>query len=86
MQVMENTINQMAEWAAESAVEAFGKDQPAKARDAYDFVCQVQYESETEPEFPQLTSQQFRAFRHDYCRWLRNHGVALDVATEAAFR
>lgn len=44
------------------------------------------YDNETDPMFPQLSSREIRAFRHAYCRWLRNDGVSLDVATKASFR
>jgi hypothetical protein len=86
LETIENTINTMAELAAKAAVEAFGTDQPATASDAYEFICQLQYDNEADEEYPHLTDSQFCKFQHDYCRWLRNNGVSVDVATKAAFR
>jgi hypothetical protein len=86
MEAIENTINTMAELAAESGVNAFGKDDPPTARIAYSFIFQLQYDNESESEFPQLTGVQFRRFRHEYSRCLINNGVRLDVAYKAATR
>lgn len=78
-------INDMAELAARSAIDAFEKDQLPPATMAYSFVYQLEYDEVDEPLPPQLTAREFRHFRHDYCRWLRNLGVSTDTAQVAAF-
>jgi hypothetical protein len=79
-------INDMAEHAAHAALDAFGKDQLPSALTAYSFVFQVEYDEADGPMPPQFTGREFRAFRHDYCRWLRNLGVDTETAQAAAFR
>lgn len=78
-------INTMAEHAALAAADCFGKLDPPGAPTAYIFIYQVAYDDENGPLPAQLTSREFRKFRHDYCRWLRNAGVDLDTAQTAAF-
>jgi hypothetical protein len=70
-------INDLAEEAAQAALDAHGIDQLPSASVAYSFMCE-QVWPETKPVVPVLSGTEFRQFKHDYRRHLRNAGVPLE--------
>src|SRR6266550_5343010 len=67
---MTNTeINNLAERAAISAIDAHGVDNVPSAAVAFDFIQNLDYE--LEEEVPVLTRREYRQFVHDYNRHVR---------------
>jgi hypothetical protein len=84
-----NLINELAQEAAEAAVDIAGQDQQQllpSGNTALDFITNSRYEDERDDQPIFLTRRELTRFHHDYCRHLRNLGVPTALAIDRSFQ
>jgi len=84
-----NLINELAQEAAECAVDMAGQDQQTflpSGNTALDFITNLRYEEERDDERIVLTRRELTQFHADYCRHLRNLSVPTEVAIARSYQ